>query len=375
MRYAWTNVVQTSLRLFPFPRRTGLVKIGNPDRNSPVFLTCNFDLTVERVKRAMQGMDAYLVVANSRGVNVWCAATGGLFTNHDVVSVLKTSGINDLVDHRQVVLPQLAATGIEGKIVYEKTGWKVVWGPVRAASIPDFAQAGLKTTKEMRTVDFPWPERFEMAVAWAFPISLLSLLLYPVWAGAVVWLAALVWALSFLIFMSFPLYERRIHAKGKDVGFILFDFGERGIPLVLWAMFLVVLSAYATATGQLAWPFMLSWGSASAIVLLILGLDLTGSTPVYKSGLHEDRLLGITLNADLCKGAGFCEDVCPKDVFHVDRVRRMASLPRAVQCVQCGACVVQCPFDALYFESPTGDIVTPATVRKFKLNLLGTRKA
>jgi NAD-dependent dihydropyrimidine dehydrogenase PreA subunit len=214
-----------------------------------------------------------------------------------------------------------------------------------------------------------------MAVAWAFPISLLSLLMYPFWPGAVVWLAALVWVLSFVIFMSFPLYERHIHAKGKDVGFILFDFGERGIPLVIWAIFLILLSVYAAMSGELAWPFMLSWGLASAVVLLILGLDLTGSTPVYKSGLHEDRLLGITLNADLCKGAGFCEDVCPKDVFHVDRVRRMASLPRAVQCVQCGACIVQCPFDALYFESPTGDIVTPETVRKFKLNLLGTRKA
>jgi ferredoxin len=41
----------------------------------------------------------------------------------------------------------------------------------------------------------------------------------------------------------------------------------------------------------------------------------------------------------------------------------------------CGACIVQCPFDALCFESPSGGIVPPETVRRFKLNLLGTRVA
>jgi len=99
-----------------------------------------------------------------------------------------------------------------------------------------------------------------------------------------------------------------------------------------------------------------------------------GSTPVQKSGLHGDRLLRIELDATRCRGAGFCERVCPKDVFEVDHRRRLASLPGAEQCVQCGACIVQCPFDALHFRSPTGGVVPPATVRRFKLNLLGTRQ-
>jgi len=90
---------------FVSPSKTGLIRIGNPDRSSLVFLTCNYHLTLERVKRALEGIDCYLLVSNSRGVNVWCAATGGLFTNHDVVSVLKTSGIEELVDQRIVVLP------------------------------------------------------------------------------------------------------------------------------------------------------------------------------------------------------------------------------------------------------------------------------
>jgi NAD-dependent dihydropyrimidine dehydrogenase PreA subunit len=368
------DVLQTLLRVLPFPCKTGLVRIGNPGRNAPVLLTCNFRLTVERVRRALEGIDSYLLVANSRGVNVWCAATGGLLTHHDVVSVLKTSGIQDVVDHRQVILPQLAATGIEGNIIHKKTGWRVIWGPVYAASIPGFLSRGLEKTVEARSVRFPWPQRVEMAVAWAFPISLLSLLMLPFWREGVLPLVGLVWGWAFLIFLSFPLYQGRLRITEKNVGFAFFDFGERGLPLFLWVLFMLGLAGYSTLEGNFSWSLVFRWGFGSLVMVLILGLDLTGSTPVYKSRLHKDRLLSIVLDAERCKGAAFCQQVCPRDVFEVDYGRGLAFLPRAQQCVRCGACIVQCPFDALYFRGPEGDVVAPATVRKFKLNLLGNRR-
>ena len=214
--YAWVNIVQTCLRMFPFPCRTGLVEIGRPGRDAPVLLTGNFRLTVERLKHALAGTDAYLLVANSRGVNVWCAATGGLLTNHDVVSVLKTSGIDERVDHRQVILPQLAATGIEGRYVHRQTGWQVAWGPVQADAIPEFLQSGGTSTAAMRHVGFGWRHRFEMAVAWAFPISTIgALLAWPFQAEAVIPLTALVWTSSLILFLGFPLYERGIDRPRK----------------------------------------------------------------------------------------------------------------------------------------------------------------
>ncbi|MFQ5544191.1 MAG: HgcAB-like fusion protein, partial [Nitrospiria bacterium] len=231
-KYLFVNVVQTLLRVFPFPCKTGVIKIGNPGRKAPVFITGNYQLTVERIKKALSGMDAYLLVANSRGVNVWCAATGGHFTNHDVISVLKTSGIEELVDHRTVILPQLAATGIETKKVRTKTGWKVTWGPVYAKDIPAFIKNQRKKTSRMSAVTFPWPQRFEMAVAWAFPISLVStLIVMPFWPEALLPLVFLIWGLSFSIFMSFPFYSRRLESKRKRMGFIFFDFGQGGFQL------------------------------------------------------------------------------------------------------------------------------------------------
>lgn len=169
LRYVIVNIFCILLRFFPFACKTGLIKIGNPNKNSPVFLTCNYYLTVERVKKALKNLDCYLLVANSRGINVWCGAAGGRFTNHDVISVLKTSGIKEFVNHRNVILPQLAAAGIEAKVVHEKTGWSIIWGPVYAKDIPAFIENGFVKTQEMREVKFPLSQRIEMACYMGVP--------------------------------------------------------------------------------------------------------------------------------------------------------------------------------------------------------------
>jgi len=176
IKYALVNIVATLLRFIPLPTKIGLIKIGNPNKDSPVFLTYNYLLTVERVKRALRGLDCYLLIANSNGINVWCSAAGGHFTNHDVISILKTSGIERLVNHRKVILPQLAAVGIETQVVKEKTGWDIIWGPVYAEDIPHFIKQNLKKTPQMRMVKFPLVQRIEVAIIWAFPLSVMAAL-------------------------------------------------------------------------------------------------------------------------------------------------------------------------------------------------------
>ncbi|NOZ75956.1 MAG: hypothetical protein GXO90_11405 [FCB group bacterium] len=57
----------------------------------------------------------------------------------------------------------------------------------------------------------------------------------------------------------------------------------------------------------------------------------------------------------------------------MDHHAKTATMPRTDLCVQCGACIVQCPFDALRFSNPDGQYIDPATIRKYKLNLLGKR--
>ncbi len=376
LRRLWIEIVQTALRGFPFPAKTGLIEIGHPDRKSPVFLTCNFQLTVERVKDALKGMDAYLLVANSRGINVWCAATGGHFTNHDVISVIKTSGIEDKVDRKKLVLPQLAATGIETSVIKEKTGWHAVWGPVYAKDIPAFVEQKYHKTTEQSQVSFPLLQRLEMAVMWAFPFTVIAALLFGFIWPHVVWpLTGLLWGLALTIFITFPLYERWLNPKREGSAIspytIIFDLAR--IPFLFWCLFMIMLTWVFWTTGQFSMGPIFKWGATSFAVVLMISIDLMGSTPTYKSGLHDDRFLKIELDKERCKGAGFCEQVCPRNCYTVDHHAKTADMPRSDLCVQCGACIVQCPFDALQFISPQGDTIVPETVRKYKLNLMGKR--
>jgi ferredoxin len=360
--------------MFPLPRKTGLIQIGHPDRHAPVLLTCNYHLTVERVKRALRGLDCYLLVANSRGVNVWCAAAGGLFTDHDVISALKTSGIEERVDHREVILPQLAAAGIEMQQVQQKTGWNVIWGPVYAGDIPAFLENDGRKTPMMRQVAFPMSDRIEMAAAWAFPISIIAaLLLLVFWRAAILPLMLLVWGIALLLFATFPLYARWLDAKRGRVGSTAFDFGRGGLQLILWGLCLLVLVVLALLSSTFDWGDVLRWGLAALVVVIVVSVDLSGSTPVLKSGLHPDRLFQVSLDKEACITCGICERVCPRNCFQIDYYQHMETIPGAARCVQCGACIVQCPTDALCLRGPKGEVVLPETIRTFKLNLMGSR--
>ncbi len=137
-------------------------------------LTGNFTLTVRRLERALAGHDVWLLVANSRGINVWCAAAGGHLTHHDVIAVTRASRIDDLVRHRELVLPQLSATGIERRKVAEATGWRPIWGPARLEDLPEFLERGRNVKRSNRFMRFPLWERLEMAVMWALPSAFRS---------------------------------------------------------------------------------------------------------------------------------------------------------------------------------------------------------
>jgi NAD-dependent dihydropyrimidine dehydrogenase PreA subunit len=378
------DVLQTGFRILPFPTRTGLIRIGNPGRESPVLLTCNFDLTVRRVRRALRDLDCFLLVAPSRGINVWCAAGGGHLTANEVASVIKTSGISELVDHRRLILPQLAAPGIERKAVEERTGWRALFGPVRAEDIPGYLANRYKKTPEMRKVRFPLGERLEMAVMWAIPISIVPLApLLIWWPWLVLPFLAAVWGIALFTFGVFPwLPGRPTGAEGAPSEhdgrlrwaryLIVFDPRLRASLTVL-PLFLAALAAYVWLAGGWDWTSLVGWGLAGVAITLLTSLDLTGSTPMYKSGLHEERLLTVQLLEDRCTGKAMCEQVCPKDRFRVDGKLHKAVIAAGDGCVQCGACVVQCPEDALVFAYPDGRTIPPEEIRRYKLNMLGER--
>jgi NAD-dependent dihydropyrimidine dehydrogenase PreA subunit len=370
LRDAVLDILQICMRGLPWPTEPRLIEVGNPGRDAPVLLTCNYAYTVRRVLHALRGQDAFLLVAPTRGVNVWCAAAGGL-------SILRTSGIADRVDHRRLTLPQLSATGVERKLVEERTGWHIVFGPVYARDLPPYLATGQKTN-EMRQVSFPLLSRLEMAVAWAFPISAIGGAVLAIgWRHLTLPFVAMVWGISVGLFALFPWLFRRVWpAAQKEPGWtrylILFDPSIRR-NFVLWLAFVAGLGAYGYARGDWNAWHMLGWSLAALFLVLLISMDMAGNTPIYKSGLHEDRQLHIELDSEACRGRAMCWEVCPKNCYIIDTNIHKAVIALPDACVQCGACIVQCPEDALAFVGPGGQRIPPETIRKYKLNMLGRR--
>ncbi len=139
--------------------KPGLYGVGNPDANSPVLVTANYKMSFDRLRKELPGLDAWIMVLDTKGINVWCAAGKGTFGTAEIVKRIQETGLEHIVSHRTIILPQLGAPGVAAHEVLKQTGFKVVYGPVKASDIPAFINAGLKSTQEMRTIDFTFRDR------------------------------------------------------------------------------------------------------------------------------------------------------------------------------------------------------------------------
>ncbi len=132
----------------------GLYAVGRSTPDSPVFVSANYKLSFDHLRRALAGRDGWLLVLDTKGINVWCAAGKGTFGTDEVVARVEAAGLESVVSHRTLVLPQLGAPGVSAPEVRKRTGFRVVYGPVRAADLPAFLDAGMQATPAMRRVRF-----------------------------------------------------------------------------------------------------------------------------------------------------------------------------------------------------------------------------
>jgi len=140
----------------------GLYAVGAPGHDSNVFVTANYKLSFDHLRKSLAGLNAWILVLDTKGVNVWCAAGKGAFSTKEVVRRIRIHHLDQVVDHRKIILPQLAATGTAAHEVKKMTGFSVIYGPIKAADIPAFLKAGLRSTSSMRRITFPHSERLKV---------------------------------------------------------------------------------------------------------------------------------------------------------------------------------------------------------------------
>jgi hypothetical protein len=137
----------------------GLYAVGTPDDKAPVLVTANYKMTFDRLREQLAGLNLWIVVLDTDGVNVWCAAGKGTFGTEEVVNRITAIHLSDIVTHRNIILPQLGAVGIAAHEVLKQTGFHVIYGTVRAKDLKAFFANNMKATEEMRTVKFTLADR------------------------------------------------------------------------------------------------------------------------------------------------------------------------------------------------------------------------
>ena len=105
----------------------GIYALGSPDGQSPVLVTANYKLSFDSLRGDLAGLDGWIVVLDTRGINVWCAAGKGAFGTEELIRRIRSNHLAEIVEHRRIILPQLGAPGVWAHMVREQTEFSVEW--------------------------------------------------------------------------------------------------------------------------------------------------------------------------------------------------------------------------------------------------------
>jgi len=261
----------------------GLYVLGNPTPTSPVFVTANYTPSFDALRSALVGIDGYILVLNTYGINVWCAAGKGTFGTEELVRRIEATQLHQVVNHRVLIVPQLGAPGVAAHTVKQRSGFKVEYGPVRAQDLPAYLQTR-QATPAMRQVRFDLRDRLTLIpieiVHTFVPMALAALILFYLvnpWTAAGVVAAVLAGVVLFPILLPW-LPTRAFSTKGFILGSLV------SLPFA-WAAF--------QSSATLVWWLRIGWALAHLLglppVTAYLALNFTGATPfTSKSGVKRE---------------------------------------------------------------------------------------
>lgn len=268
----------------------GVYRIGDPQADSPVLVTANYKMTFDIVRSALAGINAYILVLDTKGINVWCAAGKGTFGTDELVHRIDSVGLGVLVDHRKLILPQLGAPGVSAHEVKRRSGFQVIYGPVYAKDIRRFLDLKFKATPDMRRIRFGLADRLAL-----IPMELIpSLKFVPV---------------IFLITLLLNLLRR----TGWNLQFIADALPYLGAILLGSVVFQILLPWLPTRSFAIKSAFLgllwalasnhifhaAGWNAASNIMIIpamvaYLGLNFTGATTFTSlSGVKKELKIAI----------------------------------------------------------------------------------
>jgi len=255
-------MVRWNMGRMRFAIAPGLYAVGNPTRESPVFVSANFKMSFDRLRVALADRDGWIMVLDTKGINVWCAAGKGTFGTLEIVGRIAATRLREVVSHRNLIVPQLGATGVRAHEVRKFAGFTVHYGPVRASDLSAYLDSGMKATPEMRRVRFDLRDRLPLV-----PIELIS------WGK---WALLVAFAMALLGGLGSGWYSwDRVLARGL---------------LMFWAVIGGLVAGTVLTPALLPWlpgrAFALKGTWAGVICLLVFGVAMA-FRPGLTSGLPD----------------------------------------------------------------------------------------
>jgi acetyl-CoA decarbonylase/synthase complex subunit gamma len=250
----------------------------------------------------------WILVLDTKGINVWCSAGKGTFGTTELVNRIQSTGLGKVVSHRELILPQLAGPGVAAHEVKKLSGFKVIYGPIRSKDLPAFLENGLKATLEMRLKTFTARERIAL-----IPLELVSAMKVGVIVLLLLFLIAFLgrigegWTNAFHHgLFSVAAILTAILAGAVFTPLLLpwlpgRAFSVKGLSLgILFVLILLVFGwgdwiTWADRLERLAWVFVIPAASA------FLAMNFTGaSTYTSLSGVRKEMRWAIPLQVSAC---------------------------------------------------------------------------
>ncbi len=282
----------------------GIYALGNPGPDSIVLVSANYKLSFDVLRRELKGIDAWIMVLDTKGINVWCAAGKGTFGTEEIVNRAAVTGLKTIVSHRQLIVPQLGAPGVAAHEVKRLSGFSVIYGPVRAPDLPRFLDAGMAASPDMRRVRFSFHDRLVL-----LPVEVLTGLKYVLVVIAGFFLLAGLSSGGYSLASSLTFGLRStvnllfVYLAGTVLGPLLLpwlpgrSFSVKGIlPGVI--IFLISFQAGFTGRSPLE---VISWMLLMPAISSFTTMNFTGaSTYTSISGVRKEMKIAVPLQA----GAG-----------------------------------------------------------------------
>jgi NAD-dependent dihydropyrimidine dehydrogenase PreA subunit len=331
LRYTRAQPLKTFLesvfRLLPNPEPIGLYKIGKPNKNSLVIVTGNYDLTVRRVVKHLKDIDCWLLVCDSRGVNIWCSSLADHFNTDKVINAIKLLKLGEKVGYRKLLLPQLCASNVSPKKIKNETGFTCDFGPVYIKNLKKYLLD--PKNRQIRRVTFNLGERLEMSFATiVIPSIFLFFIFNFIGLKNLFIILPAIYGLSFVNAAVFPYrLVKNIRLWAIFFGFIVFLFNFLIFTVIFKLNFLI-------------------YNITISIAMVYLVNEFEGWSPLVKFNLFSSYdKVRIKIEENICIGCERCVEVCPKGVYEI--INRKSKVVALKECASCKSCFYQCPVGAI----------------------------